>query len=860
MMNPFYARYVPSSVGVESLKLDLNVDQNPSSKRRKTNQGFTPITAPSSEETRIVKSLNAHPKNGKDEDQERKKPSKNKKKGKFTDSADPTLLSKDHLPDISLRVQTAEEPLKADETSPPKKLLKVDETTAPKKRTRKKKGQAKQTALEKGSKTPFPTEDDHNSSMSDQDQNAKHKSIRARFEKSTKASAQIVESEAGIEDPGLERQEKRPAAPIKTHGLVPLPQPAQVPDTHVKPSFSALPEWLAHPAVVSHSERISLHNCIKPGILASLKQKGYQDAFAIQAAIIPLLLPGPRKYPGDICISAATGSGKTLAYALPMVQDLLEKPMTRLRGLVVVPTRELVSQVRECLDMCGSGSGLKIGTAVGSKSLKEEQELLIEMGHRYDPDTYQAKKERPFDEDEDLKDWDFETNSIEDGDEFECLTNYVADYNSKVDILICTPGRIVDHIKSTKGFTLNHVEWLVIDEADRLLDESFQQWIETVMPALEYQPPLDSLNEQLFNTFHLLRRRNVQKVILSATMTRDISKLMDLRLRRPKMIVLESTAKEQEDQDPPALNKLLLDSHNNIELPPTLKESAIPISDAEEKPLQLIELLQEEISLSIGLAKVLQKPKSSTSLECADESSSDSDESSDDSSSISSKLSSTSDTSSSRQLEVYPPKPSSRPSTYGTLIFTNNNENALRLARLLALLRPSWDSRISTLTKSTTSATGRKTLANFRAHRLSILIASDRASRGLDIPELAHVINYDMPTSVISYVHRVGRTARAGREGRATTLVMGHEARWFWNEIARAKGIVRAGKVKRLEESRLEKWQEQERKEYEASLRVLGEEARGERDRPKNQQSNKQITRQMDGELNVRLDEQKNSE
>src|SRR5204862_7291910 len=110
------------------------------------------------------------------------------------------------------------------------------------------------------------------------------------------------------------------------------------------------------------------------------------------------------------------------------------------------------------------------------------------------------------------------------------------------------------------------------------------------------------------------------------------------------------------------------------------------------------------------------------------------------------------------------------------------------------------ESRLGTLTKSNKSSTSRKTLSAYRRGKLSIIIATDRASRGLDLPALSHVVNYDVPTSLTTYVHRVGRTARAGRTGSAVTLVAHREGRWFANGIARdaEARISRHGKVERL--------------------------------------------------------------
>ena len=117
-------------------------------------------------------------------------------------------------------------------------------------------------------------------------------------------------------------------------------------------------------------------------------------------------------------------------------------------------------------------------------------------------------------------------------------------------------------------------------------------------------------------------------------------------------------------------------------------------------------------------------------------------------------------------------------------------------------------------------------LSAFRNGKLSILVASDRASRGLDIKDLATVINYDMPTSLMNYVHRVGRTARAGQAGTAMTIVSHHEGRWFWKEIGKSGRIQRREKVARRDGLGKEATEEQ-KDAYSAALAKLGEEARG---------------------------------
>lgn len=642
----------------------------------------------------------------------------------------------------------------------------------------------------------------------------RHKTVLDKYEKAAKKSAEIAdEKTVAAEDDDGEGQDD--AIDVELHGLEPLPQPAPVKEDPKVSAFSALPEWLQAPVLASSADTVPFKSlALHDDIVGSLEKRGYSSTFAIQSAVLPMLLSGPKHYSGDICISAATGSGKTLAYVLPMVQSLRNRPVTRLRGLIVVPTRELVNQVKEFLDICNAGSGLKIATAVGSKSLKEEQTVLVEKRQRYDPEAYKVEQEKEIDEDEELMDWDFDK-KFGSNDDLELFYNHVVEYTSKVDILVCTPGRLVEHIQSTTGFTLEHVQWLVIDEADRLLDESFQQWVDIILPGLEDLPPRDNLHHPQPDISHLFRRREVRKIILSATMTRDISKLMTLKLRRPKLVVLEGQNHKFGDDDG---DVAIGADEGSVELPATLQEYGVPISerDTQDKPLYLIELLESDSDPFIG-NRNRDLPVPSKSSEASEgDTSTDSDDLSQDSNSPPN----------SENLSNQPIA-STKPSNHGTLIFTSSNEQALRLSRLLTLLRPSW--QIGTLTKSTAGTSGRKTLAAFRKRKLSILIASDRASRGLDIPDLAQVVNYDMPKSATSYVHRVGRTARAGKEGTAITLVLHNQGKWFWKDesgIAKSDMLVRGSERRVVRRNLVIDVSDEERERYEKALQTLGEEAK----------------------------------
>ena len=254
---------------------------------------------------------------------------------------------------------------------------------------------------------------------------------------------------------------------------------------------------------------------------------------------------------------------------------------------------------------------------------------------------------------------------------------------------------------------------------------------------------------------------------------------------------------------------------DTLNLPDTLHESAIKIDQEGLKPLYLLEVLKRNGLLE---AKGLPQDDSDDSTSSSDSDSDTSDDDSDDDTSSSgsssdSDLSSSSDdssdddSSSSSDASPTPSLPSKKLSEkkpaptvnlakpHGVLIFTKSNESAVRLSRLLALLVPSRASEIGAITSITSR---KRTLRSFRSGALSVLIASDLVARGLDLPNLAHVVNYDIPTSITSYVHRVGRTARAGKEGAATTLFSATEGRWFWNDIARSGGVKRKTKVDRI--------------------------------------------------------------
>ncbi|RBA12203.1 hypothetical protein FPRO05_03653 [Fusarium proliferatum] len=636
--------------------------------------------------------------------------------------------------------------------------------------------------------------------------NQRHKTVMSKLEKSLKLASELPADEQDEEDQG------------ELHGLEPLPQPEPVSSlTTSKPNYKILPSWLEDPIRVSQDTHTPFAELdIIPKACRVLEEKGFRDAFAVQTAAIPLLLP-TSKQRGDVLISAATGSGKTLAYALPVVRDISQGCLTRLRALVVLPTRELVKQAQETFELCarafdgGDRKRVRVGISIGSQSLEAEQKAFMDQELRYDPDTYKKLKEETQRRkqlkwgllaSESLQDLDMEDTDPR----LSHMNGYVVDYISKIDVLICTPGRLVEHMEQTKGFNLDYIRWLVVDEADKLLAQSFQGWLDLVMEKFR-------IDKFTARDFHDMDFSGVRKVILSATLTRDLSLLNQLGLQRPRLIVLENDGDIQ------------IAEHS---LPVSLKEHAIRVHDTNLKPLYLLDLLRSQDMLMASPNKDAEEPKAEEAEDSAtssdSSSSSDSDSDSDATSDTSSDTSSDSDSDTDTNTKLKVSGRTLKSHIPISLIFTKSNESALRLSRLLALLDPSLADHIGTLTSTTPTHIRRKTLRAFStaSSPIRLLIASDLVARGIDLPSLDHVINYDLPPSVAGYVHRVGRTARAGRSGCAWTLVGDDESGWFWGKIAKGAGVKRAQKVER---TRIEEIDEQRVEGYEAALEKLGKEA-----------------------------------
>ncbi|OKL60900.1 hypothetical protein UA08_03222 [Talaromyces atroroseus] len=685
----------------------------------------------------------------------------------------------------------------------------------------------------------------------DDKQATKHAKILQKFEKSIRAK-KPVSDDAEKEKEDITAGEIGNA--VVAHGLEPLPQPEPVAETGEKPTYSTMPNWITNPVTKSPYQRddgapLEFDSLkLDKGVISRLNKHGYKEATFVQATVIPLLIDNAHRHIGDICVSASTGSGKTLSYVLPMDQSLRRESMPRFRGLIVVPTRELVKQVREAFEACGSN--LRIGTAIGHVALKDEQQKIIRWDSVYSPGKYEEDQQKMMSTDE----WaSFDLLKYRDEVERtgELLPHYVPEPRPNIDVLISTPGRLVDHIRQTEGFTLRHLQWLVVDEADRLLNESFQEWVSVLMEALDKEKTANVGGPVMANIGRPLQSAYPKKVILSATLTNDITKLNSLRLDNPKLVAIGSRGLEADVEGT---------NHETEQfvLPPKLVEHFVPVGDGSEKPIHLMKLLLHEINKSswssiatpaytsenISKSAKNESTDDETSSDSDDTSSSgddtssaatsDSESESDSSSDTTSETSSDSDTDTSSESDTdtsvddkssIKDLQSIERGVKSVLIFTKSTESAARLSHLLGLMNPALKDKMGTIVKSSNSSSSRKTLKDYRAGRINIIVATDRASRGIDFVGLDVVINYDVPTSLTTYVHRVGRTARAGRSGHAWSLVEHREGLWFQKVIVKSDNVVRSGKV--MKYSKSEKNTKAMIAEYTASLQGLEKATKG---------------------------------
>ncbi|XP_022626056.1 ATP-dependent RNA helicase DDX51 [Seriola dumerili] len=447
-----------------------------------------------------------------------------------------------------------------------------------------------------------------------------------------------------------------------------------------------LPQWLAQPDVIhrdikSNLVPVSDISGLCAGLVKKLQNNGIQHFFPVQAEVIPAILESTQQglligrggyKPRDICVSAPTGSGKTLAFVIPVIQVLTERVVCEVRALAVLPTKELAQQVCKVFTSYAEGTTLRVVMLAGQRSFAAEQASLSE--HR-------AGMRR-----------------------------------SLADIVVATPGRLVDHINKNSGLCLEHLRFLIIDEADRMIDSMHQSWLSQVVKAVYRsgsEPEAMSIfrrTEPAYVTAASLSPPQVplQKLLFSATLTQNPEKLQQLGLHQPRLF---SSIHSHTSTTPAAPTQ----KQDRFDFPQGLTEYYVPCT-LSKKPLLIIHCI-----LRMKLSPIL--------------------------------------------------------------CFTNSRETAHRLFLLVQLFggvhAAEFSSRLS-------PGERKKTLKKFEQGKIQLLISTDAAARGIDINGVKCVVNYDAPQYIRTYIHRIGRTARAGKAGLAFTFLLGVQEKNFLQMVQEA--------------------------------------------------------------------------
>ncbi|XP_074743346.1 ATP-dependent RNA helicase DDX51 [Strix uralensis] len=443
-----------------------------------------------------------------------------------------------------------------------------------------------------------------------------------------------------------------------------------------------LPEWLAQPKLVQKRIKDNLIPIgdvpgIHPRLLKKLQTNGIESFFPVQAEVIPAILQsasngylmGRGGYrPRDICVSAPTGSGKTLSFVIPIVQVLLDRVVCQVRALVVLPTKELAQQVSKVFNIYTDGTGLKVVLITGQKSFAKEQEMLVQ------------KK--------------------------------VTGYCSLADIIVATPGRLTDHISQTPGFSLMQLRFLIVDEADRMIDDMHQNCLNQIVKAA-FQVENDSGSNMLFQrtkpgpitaASSCYPQIPLQKLLFSATLTQDPEKLQQLDLFQPRLFTSVYSEKKTLGDG----RETEQDTNKKYTLPEGLSQCYVPC-DLNSKPLLLLHFM-----LTMKFSRVL--------------------------------------------------------------CFTNSREAS---HRLFLLVQAFGGVTVAEFSSRLPPNERRRTMKEFEQGKIQLLISTDATARGIDIKGVNYVINYDAPQFIRTYIHRVGRTARAGEVGVAFSLVLRIQERRF---------------------------------------------------------------------------------
>ncbi|XP_063400701.1 ATP-dependent RNA helicase DDX51-like [Mytilus trossulus] len=454
-----------------------------------------------------------------------------------------------------------------------------------------------------------------------------------------------------------------------------------------------LPEWLADPSIITSDLKtktlpVSSMSSLDQDLRDSLQKNGITQFFPVQIQVIPMMLESVKMgflygnggfRPSDICVSAPTGSGKTLAFVLPIIQALKTRVTCQVRALVVLPVRDLAVQVYKVFKAYSENTQLKVVLLVGQKQFHQEQQSLVKK-----------------------RSWGSE---------------------SLADIIIATPGRLVDHINSTEGFNLKQLRFLVIDEADKMMDHIKQDWLSQVENAVHSD---ERLLTGALTVASCKGHMPLQKLLFSATLSQNPDKLQQLNLFQPKLFTSVSKG-------------------SNILKPVDMVMSPEKTTEKEqEDTLTEINNSKEEGKSGEFIGKYT-TPAGLTEfyVECA---------------------------AAQKPLAVL--HFLHNVNFRNILCFTNSVEATHRLYHLIKLV---GGIEVREFSSGLHTAKRNRILQQFSKGKIDIVICSDAMARGMDVENVKYVISYDPPPFIKTYIHRVGRTARAGKVGTAITMLQKKE-------------------------------------------------------------------------------------
>lgn len=471
---------------------------------------------------------------------------------------------------------------------------------------------------------------------------------------------------------------------------------------------------------------------------------------AIQKSAISQLLAED----SDAFLQAETGSGKTLAYLLPIIQRIIQlspplsaptaqndasyllqqKQVCRASGLfaiILAPTRELCKQISIVLEsLLRCAHWIVAGTVIGGEKKKSEKARL----------------------------------------------------RKGVNILVATPGRLADHLENTKALDVSNVRWLVLDEGDRLMELGFEEEIKAIVQKLEAQrEKADKLPKTQEKFMPSLPTRRTT-VMCSATMKMNVQRLGEISLREAVHIIAEQSEDTQTEEE----KKDNLETNDGKEseflAPAQLRQSFIVVP-AKQRLVTLAALLRHTFARKGSVMKAI------VFLSCADSVDFHFEVFARESQASQSPNPPLPNRSLSKKSSKLKEPPMNEKKTDSGSDFENKTENSnsnpktstSTTTQSLPTVSPSPtlttpqnpNLAIHKLHGSLAQPLRTATLAAFsRSLHPCILFCTDVASRGLDLPNIDIVIEYDPPFSSDDHLHRVGRTARAGREGRAVIFLM----------------------------------------------------------------------------------------